>query len=279
MTAHEVWQDGEKIGLFYLDLYPREGKYKHAAHWGVIEGIDGVQLPVSTLVCNFPGKDDPSALTEFSDVETFLHEFGHLLHHQFAGKVKWANNSGVATERDFVEAPSQLLEEWAYDYDTLKTFAVNAEGETIPEELVSQLNKARFFGKGIETAIQTFYAAMSLEYYTQDPAGFELLPLMQELQAKYSAFPYMEGTHFYANFGHLNGYSAIYYTYQWSLSIATDMFSRFRDEGMRDPALSRAYREAILDPGGSKPADQMVEDFLGRPFSTEAYKAWLQRTE
>ena len=279
VSAYQVWQDGELLGLFYLDLHPREGKYKHAAHFGTQDGILGKQLPISVLVCNFPGKGDDSALMEHDDVVTFLHEFGHLLHSQFAGRVEWMNNSGIATERDFVEAPSQLLEEWAFDYDTLRTFAVSQEGKEIPAELVERLNTARFFGQGINTATQTFYASLSLAYYNRDPETFELLPLMQELEAEYGPFPYLDDTHFYANFGHLDGYSAIYYTYQWSLAISTDMFSKFADGKMRDVELSRAYREAVLDPGGSRPADELVEAFLGRPFSTDAYKAWLTRTE
>jgi thimet oligopeptidase len=279
VTAHEIWQDGKVIGRFYLDLFPREGKYKHAAHFPIHPGIEGKQLPLSVLVCNFPGASDPKALMEHGDVVTFLHEFGHLLHAQFAGHGKWANNSGISTEWDFVEAPSQLLEQWAYDYGTLKTFAINAAGQPIPEDLVKQLNRARKFGEGLDTATQTFYAALSLAYYDRDPASFELDPMMIELENAYSPFAYVPGTHFYASFTHLDGYSAMYYTYQWSLAIAHDLFTRFQKGGLDNRELSLAYRKAILDPGGSKPADQLVSDFLGRPFSLDAYRDWLGRPD
>lgn len=278
VTAHEIWQDGKLIGHFYLDLHPREGKYKHAAHFPIWLGIAGQQLPLSALVCNFSGASNPDALMEHSDVVTFLHEFGHLLHSQFAGRGQWVNNSGVATEWDFVEAPSQLLEQWAYDYNTLKSFAVSAQGKTIPEEMVKQLDRARRFGEGIDTATQTYYAALSLAYYARAPSTLDLDPMMVEIETKYSPFPPVPDTHFYASFGHLDGYSAMYYTYQWSLAIAHDLYSRF-EEAHGDPQVSLAYRKAILDPGGAKPADQLIEDFLGRPFSLDAYRTWLTRAE
>lgn len=279
VTAHEIWEDGKLIGRFYLDLHPREGKYKHAAHFPIRLGIDGKQLPLSALVCNFPGAGNPDSLMEHSDVVTFLHEFGHLLHSELAGQGQWINNSGVATEWDFVEAPSQLLEEWAYDYPTLKTFAINAGGKSIPEDLVKELDRARRFGEGIDTATQLYYAALSLDYYDRDPAALDLDKEMSAIEQKYSPFPALTGTHFYASFGHLDGYSAMYYTYQWSLAIAHDLHSRFETDGVDNPLVSLAYRRSILDPGGSKPADQLIRDFMGRPFTLDAYHDWLTRAD
>jgi len=275
VKAYELYSnDGELIGRFYLDMHPRADKYKHAAHFGAQNGIAGRQVPISTLVCNFPSGSD---LMEHDQVETFLHEFGHLLHALFASKNRWYNNSGISTEWDFVEAPSQMLEEWVWDYETISTFATNAEGEVIPEALLSKMNRARNFGRGIRTGIQTFYARLSLDYYSLPPESFELLSLMKDLQAEYSPYPYVEGTHFYANFGHLNGYSANYYTYQWSLSIAADLFSKFETAGLRDAATATAYKEKILVPGGSKPAAELVEDFLGRPYTLDAYEEMLKK--
>jgi thimet oligopeptidase len=174
-------------------------------------------------------------------------------------------------ERDFVEAPSQMLEEWIWDLDTLQSFATNEAGEPIPAALVEKMNRARYFTTAMNTAQQIFYANISLAFYSTDPAELNLLESLQSLQAKYSPYPYADGTYFYNNFGHLNGYSSNYYIYQWSLAIATDLFSRFEAEGMTNTQVAKQYRDTILGAAGSRPAAQFVEDFLGRPFSTQAY--------
>lgn len=270
VSAWEIREHGEPIGRFYLDMHPRENKYKHAAHWTLRTGLRDRQLPLSGMATNFP-----RGRMEHTQVETFLHEFGHLLHNMFSGTQDWLSISGMSMERDFVEAPSQMLEEWVWDYNTLRSFASNEDGEVIPIALVEKMNRARHFGEAAGTAGQIFYANLSLNYYNRNPGSFQLLPLLVELQAQYSPFPYVEGTHFYNNFGHLNGYSSNYYIYQWSRAISTDMFGKFKAEGLRDSATARAYRHKVLGPGGSKPAHELVADFLGRPFSSQAYTDYL----
>ena len=272
VTAWEIREHGEPIGRFYLDMHPRENKYKHAAHWTLRKGLRDSQLPLSGMATNFP-----KGRMEHTQVETFLHEFGHLLHNMFSGTQDWLPISGMSMERDFVEAPSQMLEQWVWDYNTLRSFASNDAGEVIPAALVEKMNRARHFGEAAGTAGQIFYANLSLNYYNRNPGSFQLLPLLVELQAQYSPFPYVEGTHFYNNFGHLNGYSSNYYIYQWSRAISTDMFGEFQTEGLRDSATARAYRHKVLGPGGSKPARELVADFLGRPFSSQAYTDYLGR--
>ncbi|MCC2617075.1 Zn-dependent oligopeptidase [Aestuariibacter halophilus] len=266
VETFEILEDGQLLGRFYMDNHPRPNKYKHAAHWTLRTGLKDRQIPLSGLAQNFP-----KGLMEHGQVETFLHEFGHLLHNMFSGNQQWFGVAGMSMERDFVEAPSQMLEEWIWDYDTLKGFATNAAGEPIPKALVDKMNKARDFGKATGTATQIFYANLSLNYYNRDPSTFELEPLMLALQETYAPYPYVEGTHFYANFGHLNGYSSNYYTYQWSLAIATDLFSVFEQQGMRNQDVATAYREKVLGAAGSKPAREFVAEFLGRPFSPDAY--------
>ena len=157
VEAYEVRDKGKLMARFYLDMHPREGKYKHAAHFSLQNGLTDRQLPVSSLVCNFPGGDDGSGLMTHDQVETFLHEFGHLIHHFFGGKQRWTSFSGVATEWDFVEAPSQMLEEWIWDSDTLKLFATNDQGQTIPDELIEKMNTTRYFGRGLNVKNQMFY--------------------------------------------------------------------------------------------------------------------------
>ena len=270
VETYEVVEAGQLIGRFYMDNHPRENKYKHAAHWTIRTGIKGSQIPLSALAQNFP-KD----LMEHAQVETFLHEFGHLIHNMFSGTQTWASIAGMSMERDFVEAPSQMLEEWIWDYDTIKTFAINATGEAIPKDLVAKMNKARHFGAAISTATQIYYARLSLDFYTKEPSSFGLDELMRELEISYSPYPPVEGTHFYANFGHLNGYSSNYYTYQWSLAIATDLFSRFKTEGMRNIDTAKDYRKRVLGAAGSKPAAEFVKDFLGRESTPDAYIKYL----
>lgn len=277
VKAFEIVDNNQVIGRFYLDMHPREGKYKHAAQFGIQSGIKGVQLPIAALVCNFPGGENPNELMEHSDVETFLHEFGHLLHTMFSGEHERVAFSGTRTEWDFVEAPSQMLEEWVWDAETLASFARNQKGEVIPVSLVKKMRAGRDFGRGLWTKHQLFYAATSLNVYNKNPAEIDLDKLTAKIQATYSPFGYVDGTHFYASFGHLNGYSAIYYTYMWSLVIASDMFSEFEKQGLRNPEIAQRYRRMVLAPGGSKDAADLVQDFLGRPFSFDAFTKNLEK--
>lgn len=268
--VHDERRGGGRIGRIHLDLHPREGKYKHAAQFTVVDGIAREWLPEGALVCNFS-----RGLMEHDHVVTLFHEFGHLLHHVFAGHGEWARFAGVATEWDFVEAPSQMLEEWAWDADVLRTFAISADGEPIPADLVARMRAADDFGKGYQARTQMFYAAMSYWFHTARPA--DLTAAMQELQARYSPFPYIEGTHMFASFGHLSGYSSGYYTYMWSLVIAKDLFSAFDPTDLFDPEVAGRYRDRVLAPGGSRDAADLVADFLGRPYTFDAYASWLAR--
>lgn len=268
VATYDVSFAGERIGRIHLDLHPREGKYKHAAQFDLVRGIGGVQLAEGVLACNFN-----RGLMEHDEVVTLFHEFGHLIHHVLAGRGDWLRFSGVATEWDFVEAPSQMLEEWAWDADVLATFARDADGETIPAALVDRMRAADDFGKGYQARTQMFYAALSYDLHV-NPTD-DLTARLIELMGKYSVFPYLPGTHMHTHFGHLDGYSSAYYTYMWSLVIAKDLFSAFDREDLFDPEVAGAYRDKVLSQGGRKDAADLVEDFLGRPYTFEAYAAWL----
>jgi thimet oligopeptidase len=274
VEAYELWDDDRLIGRFFLDMHPREGKYQHAAVAPIRSGISGQQVPLATLMCNFPRG---SELMQHSQVVTFLHEFGHLIHFLFAGGHRWSGVSGISTEWDFVEAPSQMLEEWVWDYDTISQFARNAEGEVMPEALLDRMIAARDFGLGMGTRRQLSLAAMSLGIYNRDPEGLDLKAFTDEMTRQYTKFEPLPEGNFYAAFGHLNGYSAIYYTYQWSLAIASDLFTRFQQEGLRNVETAGEYREKILEPGGARPAAELVTDFLGREISTKPYADRLSR--
>jgi thimet oligopeptidase len=275
----EMFDKGKLAGRFYLDMHPREGKYSHAAQFDIKTGVAGRQLPEACLVCNFPGgQKGESDLMEHNDVVTFFHEFGHLLHSLFAGKQKWAGVGGISTEWDFVEAPSQMLEEWARDPKALQSFARHHEtGEPIPAELVTQMNRAGEFGKGLQVRRQMVFARVSLSAYDRSPESVDLDRLVPQIEREYLPFPSVEGTHFQTAFGHLDGYSAIYYTYMWSLVIAKDMFSKFERTNLFAPEIARKYRRAVLEKGGSEPADKLVESFLDRKYDFAAYQKWLDQ--
>jgi thimet oligopeptidase len=274
VEGFELWDGEELIGRFFLDMHPREGKYQHAAVAQISDGITGQQVPLATLMCNFPRGGE---LMEHSQVVTFLHEFGHLIHYLFAGGHHWSGVSGISTEWDFVEAPSQMLQEWVWDYDTIAQFAKNAEGEVIPRALLDRMVAARDFGLGMGTRRQLSLAGMSLGIYNRNPDGLDLKEFTDGMTRKYTKFEPLPEGNFYAAFPHLNGYSAIYYTYQWSLAIASDMFTRFEQEGLRNVETAAEYREKILEPGGARPAAELVTDFLGREISTKPYADRLSR--
>lgn len=271
VEAYEVFENKKLIGRFYLDSHPREGKFTHAAQFGITLGKKDKTIPQAALLMNFP-----KGLMEHGQVETFLHEYGHLIHFIFAGQNDIAY-SRFQSESDFGEAPSTMLEEWVWDYDTLKNFATNAKGEVIPESLVSKMNKARYFGQALGVAGQLTYTALSFDLYNQNPKGIDLDAFEKDIYARYSPYGYDDGTHMLASFGHLSGYGAKYYTYQWSNSIAEELLSRFKKDGLRNTKTANDYRTIILAKTGTKPAAELVKEFLGRDFSVEAYASKLSK--
>ncbi len=276
VACWDVWDGDERRARFYLDLHPREDKYKHAAMFDLVSGLLGRRVPEACLVCNVPrpSGDDPGLL-EPSDVVTLFHEFGHLLHHLLGGRQRWLAVSGIATEWDFVEVPSQLFEEWARDPRVLAGFARHwRTGEPIPPGLVDRMRQAGEYGKGVNTRVQMFYAALSLELFSGDPAGVDTTEVVRRLRPRFVPFPHEEGTAFQASFGHLEGYSALYYTYMWSLVLAKDLLGRFGGD-LLDERVAQRYRQCILEAGGSKDAADLVADFLGRPFAFDAFERWL----
>jgi thimet oligopeptidase len=273
----EMIEGGRLVGRFYLDMHPRPGKYNHAAHFGVRTGVAERQIPEASLVCNFPGgiEGDPGLMTH-DEVQTFFHEFGHLIHFLVSGHRQWIGIGGISTEQDFVEAPSQMLEEWTWDPKTLASFARHYQtGEPIPAALVGQMKRANEFGKGLFVRRQMVYAKLSLSIYDRDPKQVDIDAIAKRLTEQYQPFPFVAGTHFQTAFGHLDGYSAVYYTYMWSLVIAKDLFSQFDRAQMLAPGVAKRYRAKVLEPGGSRPAAKLVEDFLGRPFHFAAWQTWL----
>ncbi|HEX3471720.1 MAG TPA: M3 family metallopeptidase, partial [Silvibacterium sp.] len=289
VVTYEVYEEGSDsrldratlIGRFYLDMHPREGKDKWFSAHPLIPGIfnhiegeycDPLQIPQAALICNFPGgKPGEPGLLQHSDVVTYFHEFGHLMHALLGGHQRWAGLSGIATEGDFVEVPSQMLEEFFRDPRLLATFAHHYEtDEPIPAELVLRMNRAGAFGRADWVRTQLFYTTYSLLTHTQDPATLDLDQLFQELYARFLPYTWIDGNRMYASFTHLVGYSSNYYTYLYDKVIALDFYSQFSHINPLDDPTSMKYRRTVLEPGGSIPGKQIVLHFLGRNQSTDA---------
>lgn len=280
VEVYDLCERGIPVARTYLDMHPRDGKYKHAAMFDLVAGLDGGPLPSACLVCNFPEptSEDPGLLLH-DQVTTFFHEFGHLMHHLFAGRQRWRALAGIATEWDFVEVPSQLYEEWAWDPRVLARFAHHVRtAEPIPAALVERMRRADECGKATHVLVQMFYARLALDYHANGPDARDLGERLVELKRSMLPFEHLDGTHFEASFGHLHGYSAMYYTYMWSLVIAKDVLASFGGDLMdRGPA--ERWRAAVLAPGGSRDAADLVRAFLGRESRFEALERWLRRTE
>ncbi len=278
VEAYALYDGDRKIARFYLDMHPREGKYGHAAMFPLYIGLKGRQLPSASLVCNFPEPSkDSEALMEHKDVVTLFHEFGHLMHHLLAGEKKWASHSGINCEWDFVEVPSQLFEHWAWEHSVLSGFAKHHEAkEPIPKALVERMKEADELGRGVHVMRQIFYAALSLEYHNTDPSKLDPMKLLKKVQKDYNPYPFEKGTYVYANFGHLEGYSSMYYTYMWSLMLSEDIFTKFEEAGLMNEKIALKYRKSILEPGGQIDAADMVKNFLGRDYAFDSFRRYLQ---
>ena len=277
--AYDVYDGGLKAGRIYLDMHPREGKDKWFSESPLIPGMKGEQLPEATLVCNFPGGNasDPG-LMQFSDVVTFFHEFGHMMHEVLGGKQHWAGQSGITTEGDFVEAPSQMLEEMFHDPAILQGFARDYKtGQTMPLELISRMNRASYYGRASWVQGQLFYSTYALQVHDRSPDKVDLDALLKEDFTRFNPFQFVDGDHFYAAFTHLTGYSSNYYTYVLDKVIAVDFYAAFDPNNLLDGPAALRYRHTVLEPGSSKPAAQLVQDFLGRPQSVDALKHWMDK--
>lgn len=267
---------GELVAYFYMDLYPREGKYKHAACFGLVEGEekqDGTyQIPFVAIVANLnkPSGDTPSLL-KHSEVETLFHEFGHVLHNALT-KAKYSAFSGTSVSWDFVEAPSQMLERWAWDPQVLKKISKHYKtGESLPDDLIKRMIAAKNFGAGGMYLRQDFFAQYDMTLHTADTTP-DTTKLYFELTKKIRGLPLTKGTIPQASFGHImGGYDAGYYGYLWSEVIAEDFFGEFKKNGIFNLETGLKFRREILEKGGTLDEEKMVENFLGRPADNKPF--------
>jgi len=271
---------GEPLGLFYLDMFPREGKYNHFAQFGIIEGkalSNGkYQRPVVALICNFPPpeKGRPSLLSH-SEVETLFHEFGHALH-SILTRAKYGRFAGTSVPRDFVEAPSQMLENWIWNKRVLDSFAADYRdpSKKIPPEILAKLKEAKLATVGAFYRRQLSFGLLDLALHTQIHEGGNTNAVDLSNQILSSVFfPVPDDTAFVAYFGHLMGYDAGYYGYAWADAIAADMATVFEKStnGFYDADAGRRLRKEIYEPGDSRDVNISIEEFLGRPRSIEPF--------
>jgi thimet oligopeptidase len=277
VRLYSVKKDGKVISRFYIDLFPRPNKFSHAACFPMKGGKttdDGYQLPTAALVCNFPAPmDDVPSLLSHDQVETFFHEFGHVLHNVLT-QTELSSHSGTSVSRDFVEAPSQIFENWTWNYDAVTLFAKHYKtGETLPLELFEKMIAAKNVGSGLATIQQVYYGTIDFTLHDKyDPTGSKTTTdVLKELQNEITLFPFLDGTHMQASFGHLMGYAAGYYGYLWSRVYAQDMFSVFEKNGVMDKETGLKYRDVILANGGSRDELGMVIEFLGREPNQDAF--------
>jgi thimet oligopeptidase len=277
VSVYEVFEGAQLVGRFYLDMHPREGKNKWFSAAPVVTGVRGRVLPEAALICNFPAPEegDPGLL-QYSDVVTFFHEFGHLMHAILGGHTEWVGLSGFATEGDFIEVPSQMLEEFFRDESLLQAFAKHYEtGATLPSDLIRSMKRAGAFGRADWVRTQLYYTTLSLNLHDEDPAGIDPDTLTRELYGRFQPWTWLEGNKMYASFGHLMGYSSNYYTYMFDKVIALDFFAQFDPKDLLGGNAGERYRKTVLEQGGSKPGKELVRDFLGRNEEFAAFSKWL----
>jgi thimet oligopeptidase len=271
-----VLQDGEIIGTLMLDLYPRPNKYSHAAHTTIVPGTykpDGTLIPdVSVVIANFtkPTETKPSLLKR-SEVETFFHEFGHALH-AILGATEIASMSGTHTRTDFVELPSQMLEEWLTDKEMLKKVSGHyITGQSLPDDIIDTIITLKNLTSGFFVTRQAYLSSMALSYFgageNKDPHA-----MMKQLHSQIMVTTALSNDdHFYASFGHLTGYGAKYYGYLWSKVFALDIFATIKKHGLLNPEIGRKYVKEILGKGGAQDPNELLYNFLGREPNSKAF--------
>jgi Zn-dependent oligopeptidase len=277
---------GTPMGAFYLDMFPRDGKFNHFACFPQKAGgvmADGrYDLPVVALMCNFPAPsaDKPSLLTQ-SDVVTLFHEFGHVMHGMLS-RSRFVAQTGFAVPQDFVEAPSQMLENWVWDKAVLDTFAADYRDATkkIPAETIAALVAARQATEGYATRRQLSLGLLDLALHAvpaNEAARLDVVAVTNAVLKRVSIAPPPD-TAFVAFFGHLaGGYDAGYYGYMWAKVMALDMASEFQKApgGFLDEKVGRRLRDEVYGVGHSRDVTVSVEKFLGRPRSQEPFLEYI----
>ncbi len=271
--AYEVFHQGRLIAYYFLDPFARPSKRPGAWANDIRSGYrnsNGThRLPIVINECNFPSPtpDKPSLLTH-RDVETIFHEFGHAIHVMLSSH-NLANLNGFHTEWDFVEAPSQILENWCWEYDVLSLFAKHYEtGELIPKETVEKLKASKNFMSGLFLTRQNEFGFLDYLLHTEPlPKTIEELDeRCYQITDQYSTLKKFEGYSMYTAFSHIfaGGYSAGYYSYVWAEILEADLFEKAKELGVLNPEFGKNYVNKILAPGAKKPPIELFRAFTGR---------------
>lgn len=271
VEPYEIFDDGNLIGRVYLDMHPREGKFGGAANFTLRMGNN--TIPETTLLMNLPGgtSTDPGLLVP-GQVNVIFHEFGHAIHRIFTGSAPVVGE----LEWDFIEAPSRLFEEWAKDPNILRSYANHYKtGEAIPNKLLKRYIHSDQFGRALYTHYSLWPAFLSLQHFSSDPDEQSIKEI--ENQTFESVFQFKRPNWFYPSIflPHLNLYSSNFYTYLWSEVISRDLLTGFNQDNLLDPKVGDRYRKIILERSGTAPMEKLIKEFLGRPFTMDAWQAWL----
>jgi thimet oligopeptidase len=276
VKSFEMFKDGKKIGTFYLDLFPRPDKYTHFACFPISQYriANGKEvLPVSALICNFPeGNGSEPSLLNHSDVITLFHEFGHLVH-SMLGRSDLASQSPFSVKGDFVEAPSQFLENWCWEYDALKLFARHYKtGKLLSPESFKKMKQTQLVQSGTYYIRQVYLGVLDFTYHDKYDSikTKDIVQVSKDLMS-ITQVPFAEGSHFICGFTHLTGYAANVYGYLWSRVFAQDMFSVFMKNGVMNTAFGIRYRKQVLEKASSIDEMQMLRNFLGREPNSKAF--------
>ena len=280
LQLYVVTDSAEPLGMFYLDMFPREGKFNHFAQFEIVSGkllpTGKYQRPTVALLCNFPpaSSDTPSLMTH-QDVETLFHEFGHALH-SIVTRARYGRFAGTNVPGDFVDAPSQMLQNWVWDKKVLDTFAADYRDSSkkIPAEIVKKLNDAKLANAGVLYRRQFAFASLDLALHDPHPEEmpYDCVAISNPILEKVF-LPIDPTTTFVSYFGHLNGYDAGYYGYAWADAIAADMATVFEKakDGYLDKQAGMKLRREIYEPGDSRDVNESIEKFLGRKQSIEPF--------
>ncbi|HEV2600882.1 MAG TPA: M3 family metallopeptidase [Candidatus Babeliales bacterium] len=272
IEVYEAADRKQLLGYLLLDLFPRPNKFSHACEMGIVPSVIGGGPGLALVVANFTrATASKPALLDRNSVATFFHEFGHALH-ELLGRTMFARQVGTSVKMDFVEMPSQMLEEWLWDAGILRKISSHYQtGKPLSDELISKIQNLKHFDTGVHALRQAFYAQLSLDYYKAG-ANKDVKGIFRTLYASMlPMFVYVDNNNMFSSFGHLTDYGPQYYGYMWSKVYALDLFEQIKKQGLLNSVIGKKYIREILQPGGSKDPNELLYNFLGRQPSQDAF--------
>ncbi|WP_266170984.1 M3 family metallopeptidase [Dyella subtropica] len=282
VTVFDVLDDERKIGRIYLDMHPRDGKNQGCSAWALVPGIGGRQMPEGVVVCNFAGGhpddhelNDPG-LMDYSDVVTFFHDFGLQMQHILGSQTRWSAQSAFNVERDFIQAPPQMLEEFLRIPSVLQGFARHYKtGEVLPLATIQAMNRSTAYGRGSWLQQQMVSATYALQMHDLPAQEIDFGKVWMDDEKRFAPYDSLADAHPYASFTHLTGYTSNYYTYLLDKVIAVDFFRQFDTRHPFDSRAAMRYRQTVIAPGATRPAAELVKHFLGRPQDMKSLASWI----